>query len=99
MKPLVRPLSPYAQALLKAIPYAPDDVPSWQLDTGDFFAGKRVTAALQQLKRRGLIVVSPRRTSCGKRWQRPNEKISRSAAIGWIALVGLSMAARKGFEK
>jgi len=25
------------------------------------------------------------------KWSRPNEKISRSAAIGWIALVGLSI--------
>jgi hypothetical protein len=72
VKRIVWPLTPYAEKLLAAIPYAPDDVPSWQLDTADFFAGRRVTAALQQLKRRGLIVVSPRRTSCGKRWQRPN---------------------------
>jgi hypothetical protein len=68
-----RPLTPYAAALLKAIPYAPDNVPSWQLDTADFFAGKKVTAALQQLKRRGLVVVAPQRTSSGKRWQRPKE--------------------------
>ena len=74
-EPKIRPLTPYAEAILKAIPFAPDDVPSWQLDTTNFFAGRRVAAALQQLKRRGLIVVSPRRTSSGKRWQRPNNAI------------------------
>ena len=78
MKRLVRPLTSYAEAILKAIPYAPDDVPNWQLDSRDFFAGKRVTAALQQLKRRGLIVVSPRRSCCGKRWQRQNNMLSVS---------------------
>ena len=69
---MVRPLTPYAEGILRCIPFAPDDVPSWQIDQADFFAGRRVTRALQQLKQRGLIVVSPRRTSCGKRWQRPN---------------------------
>ena len=69
--PVVRPLTPYAEGILRRIPFAPDDVPSWQIDS-DPWAGRDVARTLQQLKKRGLIVVSPRRTNCGKRWQRPN---------------------------
>jgi hypothetical protein len=71
-EPKIRPLTPYAEAILKGIPFAPDDVPSWQINQFDFGGGRDVSAALQQLKKRGLIVVSPRTTRSGKRWQRPN---------------------------
>lgn len=75
VEPVVRPLTAYAQSILKAIPFAPDDIPSWQIDSYDYFAGRRVSAALQQLKRRGLIVVSERTSRSGKRWQRPNTMV------------------------
>jgi len=99
VKRLVRPLTPYAEALLKAIPYAPDDVPSWQINQWDFGGGRDVSAALQQLKRRGLIVVSPRTTRSGKRWQRPNNMLSVSGERGAEMITPISPAAPRNTEE